>query len=184
MPAAAEAVAKIETGGDPVLESVKWIAVAVAGVMAAATPLMYYVRKFNADRAADARDGAEAALYSSLGEQVSSLKRQLDELYSTHSALVLDHAKTVARLAKVEEYEATIESMKTRLAEKDSMLIEKDAEIRREREHNRKLTMEVISLKDRISTLERRILEDEARYLRVQLAAADALDAGRAREVE
>lgn len=159
MTAAIDAVKNIPTGGDPVIETLKWIAVMVLVVLLGATPVMHYLRKYNSDRAANARDGAELALYQSLGEQVTSLKRELEGLYARHTELVMEHAKVSSRLSKVEEYEATIRSLKSKLDMKEGALIAKDEELRNEREHNRMLTREVLSLKDRIAHLERHLSE-------------------------
>ena len=160
---AAESVAKIDTHGDPFLESLKWFVVVVIIVFAAATPVMHYWRKFNADKTSNVKDSAEQTLYQQLAEQVRQQKETLDHVYADHNQLVMDHGKALARLSKVEEYETTISSMKARLDEKDRRLDAKDDEIRREREHNRHLTLEIINLKDRIGELEKRLLIDEGK---------------------
>lgn len=169
-------VAHMETGGDPVLETIKWLGVSIAGIMAFGGPLLLFARRLSANRAANSKDAAESVLYANLSEQLLSQKKQLDEITAAHNALVLEHAKTLARVSKVEEYEATIQKLNIKLAQRENSLAEKDAELRAERDHNRKLTMEVISLKDRIASLERHLLSGEDRNLRLQLAAADTLD--------
>lgn len=166
--------ATLDTGGDPVLGAIKWVALAVIAVVVAIKPLMLLIRSVKSDRVADAKDAAETKLYASLSEQLSSQKLQLDEVYRAHNALVIEHGRTLSRVSKVEEYEATIETLKQSLAAKDLLINDKDAEIQREREHSRVLTMEILQLKDRLGHLERRILEDETLYLRAQLGAKDA----------
>lgn len=161
---AAESVANIDTHGDPFLELLKWFVVVVIIVFAAATPVMHYWRKFNSDKALNAKDSADQTLYLQLSEQLKEQKDQLDSIYEAHNKLVIDHGSALSRLSKVEEYESTIDSMKSRLEEKDRRLDSKDEEIRREREHNRHLTLEVINLKDRIGQLEKRLLVDEQKF--------------------
>jgi predicted RNase H-like nuclease (RuvC/YqgF family) len=159
-------ISKIDTHGDPMLEFFKWAAVVVIIILIAAAPIMQYVRKFSADQAANKRDEAEGVLYQHMSERVNQQQAQLDEIYKMHNQLVQEHANATARLSKVEEYEATIEAMKRRLDEKDAKLDEKDSEVRKEREHNRALTLEIISLKNRISELEKRLLQDEEKFCR------------------
>lgn len=162
-----EVVNGIPDGGDPVIGALKWLAIMVVVVLVAAAPLMSYLRKFNSDRAANAKDSAESALYKQLAEQVGGLQTALNDVYEKYRKLQEEHVNAVARLSKVEEYEKSISSMKSRLDEKDARLLAKDQEIMREREYNRQLTLEIISLKDRISELEKRLLKDENDILRI-----------------
>jgi chromosome segregation ATPase len=161
------------TSGDPLLETIKWLTIAIAGIVAIAAPLLMLLRKISSNNVASSKDGAESALYANLSDQLSSQKKQLDEIYMAHNTLVLEHAKTLARVSKVEEYEATIEMLNAKLSEKDSGLAAKDSELRTERSHNRELTKEIAHLKDRLAKLEMHVVESELKLARAQLESYD-----------
>jgi predicted RNase H-like nuclease (RuvC/YqgF family) len=163
---AAAAAVSLDTGGDPVLETIKWLSLAIAGLIAVSAPLLMLLRKVSSAGAANSRDAAESALYANLSEQLSSQKAQLAEIYKAHNALVLEHGRTLARVSKVEEYEVTIDELKAALAAKDDSLAVKDDELRAERSHNRELTREISSLKDRLAKLELTLAEGDAKAMR------------------
>lgn len=170
-----DAVAKIETGGDPVLESIKWIVAAVICVLGFSVPIMQVIRKFNSDRTADARDSAESSLFSKMEqrlkaqeEQINSLQSALDATRATHAEITLKYAQAMARIEKVEQYEAVINELKQSLARKNKLLDDKDADLRKERDHNRELTSEISKLKDRVAEMEARLAKDEAHLRRIK----------------
>lgn len=133
-------------------------------VMAGMAPLLWYLRRFSENKAANAKDGAEAVLYEQLSRQVGALQESLNDVYGKYRALQEEHMKDRARLAKLEECETTILAYRAKLEDKDRRLDAKDSELQSERAHNRQLTLEVISLKDRISELERRLILDEQKF--------------------
>lgn len=170
-----DAVSKIETGGDPLLESVKWIVLSVLLVMGGVAATMQTLRKFNSNRALDARDSAESSLFSKMEqrlktqeEQINALQSALESTRSMHADLTLKYGQAMVRIEKIEQYEAVINELKQSLSRKEKMLDDKDADLRKERDHNRELTTEISRLKDRVAELEARLSKDEAHLRRIQ----------------
>lgn len=161
----------IPSNGDGFIEFFKWMAMFVVVAMLVAAPIMHYIRKFNSDKADNAKDEAEKTLFQHMSKRVEQQQAQLDKVYTMYNDLVIQYSKAEGRLQKVEEYEKTIVSMKQRLEEKDSLLLAKDEEIKKERDHNRLLSLELLSMKDRLhqmerthNELERRLAEDERQF--------------------
>lgn len=170
-----DAVSKIETGGDPTLESIKWIVVSTMSVVITVYGVMQWLRKYNSDRVLDARDSAESSLFSKMEqrlktqeEQINALQSALESTRSMHADLTLKYGQAMVRIEKVEQYEAAINELKQSLSRKEKMLDDKDADLRKERDHNRELTTEISRLKDRVAELEARLSKDEAHLRRIQ----------------
>ena len=159
-----EAVQNIPTGGDPVLETLKWIAVFVVIVMIGAAPVMSYLRKFKADSAASAKDDASVTLYNQLQEQIRRLSDDVTLLVSEKNKWFEEATSLRIRAAEQERrIEALVESeninrrLRERLDEKDRVIASRDAE-------NRQLMLEMLSLKDRLHSLELRLAQDEEKF--------------------
>lgn len=138
-PSVADAIIK-SAGEDPMISGFKWFGVVVVVVLAAAAPLMSYVRKWREDSAANARDGAAAALYSQLKEQLRQNSEDIRELVREKNHWF----ETATRLAsRVEKLEAA-----------EKALHEKELE-------NQRLTSEMSKLTERIHQLELRLAKSD-----------------------
>lgn len=159
-----EIIQEIPTGGDPMLEAVKWIGTMALIVLAGAAPVMAYIRKANADSAANAKDEAATTLYEQLQEQIKRMSDDLRTLTGEKNRLF---EEWVALKAKAEYQEKRINE----LAHADAvirklrdLLAEKEKEISTHEKENRKLMTEMLAMKDRIHTLEIRLSEDEKQF--------------------
>ena len=140
----------LASGGDPILEGVKWLGVLVVGMMVAAMPVMAYIRKWNVDRAANSKDAASAELYAQLQQQITENANALRVMAAEKNAYFEKCTQLQLKVERNEEYKATIESMKERLDDKDRLLAERDTE-------NRRLMQQVLELTERVHQLELRL---------------------------
>jgi predicted RNase H-like nuclease (RuvC/YqgF family) len=149
-----ETLQSIPTGGDPVLEAVKWFAAVFAILLVVGAPVMAYLRKFKIDAAASAKDDAAATLYHQLQEQILRTSEDV-------RLLVTEKNKWFEEAAILR---ATVEEQKRKLAdlaegEKLIMVLRKKLDDKDE--ENRQLVGELMSMKDRLHVLELRLARDE-----------------------
>jgi predicted RNase H-like nuclease (RuvC/YqgF family) len=142
---------------DPVFVGLAWVLGILVMVLAIAKPIMGMVRQYQTNKADGARDSADETLYTKLKEQIeinsADIRKLIDERNHWHG----EYLTLKARVTHLEGCEAAMERMKTKLDSKDEDLRERDAE-------NRKLMLEIISLKDRLHALEMRLSEDEKQF--------------------
>lgn len=157
-------LANLPVSDDPLINGLKWIGVAVALVLAAAAPIMAYIRKFKEDAAANSKDDAAITLYNQLQEQIRQnaedirkLSEDRDKWQRQATELQLDYGRLQQRMLALEEAEATIKTLRERLEEKEGIISARDAE-------NRQLIIEIMGLKDRIHSLEIRLTQDEEKF--------------------
>ncbi len=159
-----ENIQNIPTGGDPVLEVIKWLGAFVAIVLIGAAPVMTYIRRANSDSAANAKDEAAATLYEQLqeqikrlGEDVRVLTTEKNELFKEWAALKAKAEYQDKRLNELANADVVIRKLRDSLAEKER-------EVSTHEKENRKLMTEMLAMKDRIHTLEIRLSEDEKQF--------------------
>jgi len=158
-----EVLQEIPTGGDPFLDALKWIVIAVTLILVFGTSILTYIKnsKQGSDPVEHAKDDAEIMLYSQLQEQIRSMAEDVKQLTSEKNKLfeewVILKTKSEYQDKKISELydaDAMIRKLRESLSSKDHQLALRDAE-------NIKLMAEMMDLKDRIYHLEMRLTEDE-----------------------
>lgn len=156
--AAVEAIRKAaEQSGDPVYASLFWVMGLILLVIAIARPVMGVIRQYKTDKAENARDSADEAVYLRLKQEVernsSDIRKLIDEKNKWHEEAI----ELRARVQQLEQCEEAVSRMNEKLDEKDRQIRDRDDE-------NRRLMLEILQLKDRLHQLELRLAEDDKKF--------------------
>lgn len=142
---------------DPVLVGLGWVFAVILMLIAIAKPVMGILRQYQTNKADGAKDGADAALFKQLQQQIEVNAKDIRQLIDDRNHWHEEYLTLKSRVAHLEGCEAAMDRMKAKLDQKDIELRERDAE-------NRHLMLEIIQLKDRLHALELRLSEDEKSF--------------------
>lgn len=194
---AAQAVAQAaadKSGSDPVLTTVGWLGAIFAGAMMAGAPIMHYLRKWNADKAANAQDSAEANLYKTLTEQIERMNgdlkavhEQLREVNAQHMEQLRINAELSSKAAEAERMAEKIQRMSAKLDAREQEIRELLTNHSAEREQwmgtIRGKDQIILSQEQRIRQLETsvrdlelRLIQDDRRKISAIPQGSDGLD--------
>ena len=160
-----DVIQEIPTGGDPFLDVLKWIVDSVTLILVLGSTIISYIKiSRDNDSVEDAKDGAEILLYSQLQEQLKRMDEDVQELTQQKNRLFEEWATLKVRseyqekkLNELSKSDAVIRKLRETLAEKDKELVVREKE-------NKKLTRDILDMKDRIHHLELRLAEDEKKF--------------------
>ncbi len=169
----AQAAAASAAASDPLLVGLAWIAGIVTLIVTIGKPVRDYLRNETkaetANKAEDAKSGAEAVLYNHLAEQVREYRTIADKAYAERNDLIQRIAVLEAKTEDLETAQELAEKLKTRLDEKDAQIERLVADAAEERRR----FLDILDAKDReIAKRDERIhtLENRQRDLEVRLA--------------
>lgn len=104
-------------------------------------------------------ENASGVLYAQLSERVTKQQEELDKVTRERNEFFSKLTTLEAQVAGLEDTKRIFDVLKGRLEQKDQIIAERDARIV-------SLTREVMSLKDRIHSLELRLQADEREFCR------------------
>jgi len=183
---AIDAVSALPVENDPVLSTLKWIAVAFGIILAAAAPIMAYLRKYKQHILASHVDEAGIALYEQLKEQIRKNSEDIERLvqeknkwfeeatklryeveYMRRRLELLEEAeKTIQVMTeKLEEAEKTIQEMSAKLKEYEAVIAEQRSRLDERNEaillSNKDVLFRLANLQNSLRNMEERIRIDE-----------------------
>ena len=145
-----------------VMPEIQAIVAVIAVIFAGAMPVMHYIRKFNSDKAANAKDSSEATLYGMLREQIANAENDLKRAREENNLLRETLKKLEERIARLELIESNLVIINKKLEEKDLELKQKNEIIReRDKKINElfdlvlKKQIEIDELQERIQILQK-----------------------------
>ena len=145
-----------------VMPEIQAIVAVIAVIFAGAMPVMHYIRKFNSDKAANAKDSSEATLYGMLREQIANAENDLKRAREENNLLRETLKKLEERIARLELIESNLVIINKKLEEKDLELEHKNEIIReRDKKINElfdlvlKKQIEIDELQERINILQK-----------------------------
>lgn len=150
-----------KSSDDPLLAGIAFVLAVVIGLIAIAKPLMGLYREYKKTgtegtkaEAENAKSTAEAFLYQQLQAQIESNTKAIDKLQTERNVWFEKAMILEKEVEKLKAFESMVGSMKTRLDEKDKIISQREEEIRN-------LTHNILDMKDRIHSLELRLMRDE-----------------------
>jgi len=158
-----ELLQEIPTGGDPFLDALKWIVIAVTLILVFGTSILTYIKnsKQGTDPVEHAKDDAEIMLYSQLQEQLKRMDDDVKELTNQKNRLFEEWAILKVKSEYQEEKLNELSKSDAIICNLRETLVEKGKEITSREKENKKLTHDILDMKDRIHHLEMRLTEDE-----------------------
>lgn len=155
-----DVIAKIPTGGDPILDAVKWLAVLIVLVLLSAAPFMAWMRKMKKDSSDSAKDDASITLYEQLqaqikqnGDDIRELMVEKNRYFEEALTLRQKVAEYVARQKDFDQALLLIEKLRTKLDEKDAKILLRETE-------NLKIINDMAEIKDQIHRIEFRLASE------------------------
>jgi len=160
-----EAIQSMPTGGDPFLDVLKWIVVAVTLIVVSGSTIISYIKSAKGNDSVEvAKDDAEILLYSQLQEQLRRMDEDVQELTHQKNRLFEEWATLKVRSEYQEKKLNELSKSDAIICKLRETLVEKDKDIALRDKENKKLMRDILDMKDRIYHLEMRLAEDEKKF--------------------
>lgn len=146
---------------DPLFSGLAFIIVVVVLLAIVSKPLIGMINDYKQTNVISARADAESKLYEQLKDQISTnskdimlLKQERDSEARRAQILEDEIERLEGEIEKLKRFETMVKELQGQVKEKDIIIAERNEEIR-------KLTRQIIDLKDRVHSLELRLTRDE-----------------------